>query len=111
MSKKQSLMLCYALLLSIALVVVGFVGLGVRAFASAGISNTIFLAIVGIIVAIPPIYFVLRRPGAAIEPIIFRRTLQKTSWPNDRRKPLARGQEQVAFPVERRREKGAELLV
>lgn len=111
MSQKKSLMLCYALLLSIALVVVGFLGLGVRAFASAGISNTIFLSVVGILITIPPIYFVLRRPDAAIDPTIFRRTLREASWPNDRRKPFVRGQERVAFPVERRKRKSAEVLV
>ena len=61
MTKKQRRLLCYALVLSIFLVIVGFFGVGVRAFASAGICSTIFLAMLGIAITIVPIYFVLRR--------------------------------------------------
>jgi uncharacterized membrane protein YfcA len=62
MTKKQSRLLCYALVLSIFLMIAGFLGVGVRAFASAGISSTIFLAILGIVITIAPTYFILRRP-------------------------------------------------
>jgi hypothetical protein len=61
MTKKHRRLLCYALVLSIFLVIVGFFGVGVRAFASAGISSTIFLAMLGIAITIVPIYLVLRR--------------------------------------------------
>ncbi len=61
MTKKQRRLLCYALILSIFLVMAGFFGVGVRAFASAGISSTIFLVMLGIAITIVPVYFVLRR--------------------------------------------------
>ena len=60
MSNKQRLLLCYALVISIIVIMFDF-GLGVRAFELAGISSTILLAALGILIAIPPIYFVLRR--------------------------------------------------
>src|ERR1700722_3604100 len=99
MSKKQRLLLCYALVISIIVIMFGFLGLGVRAFESAGISSTILLAALGILIAIPPIYFVLRRPAAdaAIVPTVFHSTAQTAPWPKDRRRPLALEQEPVAF--------------
>jgi hypothetical protein len=111
MSKRQSLLLCYSLVVSIVLVLAGFLGLGVRAFASAGISSTIFVVLLGILITVAPIYFVLRRPDsdAAIGPKIFRRTPQKTLWPVDRRKSPVRGQKPVEFAVERRGKKHAAL--
>lgn len=112
MSKKQRLLLCYVLVISILVIMAGFLGLGVRAFESAGISSTILLAALGILVAIPPIYFVLRRPAAdtAIDSKVFRSTQQIAPWPKDRRRSIALGQEPVAFAVERRGKKGGGLL-
>jgi hypothetical protein len=112
MSKKQRLLLCYILVISIIVIMVGFFGLGVRAFESAGVSSTILLAALGILVAIPPMYFVLRRPvtNAAVDPIIFRSMPRIAPWPKDRRRPFVKGQERVAFAVERRGRPGAGLL-
>jgi len=112
MSKKQRLLLCYFLVISIIAIMVGFLGLGVRAFESAGISSTILLAALGIMVAIPPIYFVLRRPPAdsTIDSKMFRSTQQIAPWPKDRRRQPALGQERVPFGIERRGKKRAGLL-
>jgi hypothetical protein len=109
MTKKQRRQLCYALVLSIFLVIVGFFGVGVRAFASAGISSIIFLVLLGILITVVPIYFVLRGPvrDASIGAKIFLRTPQKSLWPGDRRGQFKRGQELVAFAVERRGKKAA----
>jgi hypothetical protein len=108
MSKKQRRVLCYALVLSIFLVIAGFFGVGVRAFASAGISSTIFLVLLGILITVVPIFFVLRRrvPDTAIGPHIFRsRTPQTALWLGDRRMQFERGPESVDFAVERRGKK------
>lgn len=112
MSKKQRLLLCYVLVISIIVIMAGFLGLGVRAFESAGISNTILLAALGILAAIPAIYFVLRRPAvdAATDSKTFRSTQKIAPWPKDRRRPLVPGQEQLPFGVERRGKKRAGLL-
>jgi ABC-type Na+ efflux pump permease subunit len=61
MSKKLSLWLCYALVLSIALLVAGLLGLGIRAFTSERTANTIFFAEFTIFAAILIMFFVLRR--------------------------------------------------
>jgi hypothetical protein len=52
----------YALVLSIVVLAEGFLGVGVRAFASAVISHSVFLAALGIVLLILPLYFALRRP-------------------------------------------------
>jgi uncharacterized membrane protein YfcA len=52
----------YALVLSIVVLVTAFLGLGVRTFASAVISHSIFLAAFGIVLLVLPVYFALRRP-------------------------------------------------
>jgi uncharacterized membrane protein YfcA len=64
MSTKLAGRWAYALLLSIVVLAIAFLGLGVRAFASAVISHSIFLAALGIALLVLPIYFVLRRPRA-----------------------------------------------
>jgi len=64
MSKKQSRFVCYALVVSIILVLAALVGLGIRAFESAGISGFIFVAAMGVLFAALAAYFVLRRPVA-----------------------------------------------
>jgi hypothetical protein len=113
MTKKQSRLLCYTFVLSILLMMAGFLGLGVRAFASAGISSIIFLVLLGILITVAPIYFVLRRPvsDAAIGPHIFRRRApQKAHWPGDRRMPSLLGNTQVEFAVERRSTRDGGLL-
>jgi hypothetical protein len=115
MSKKHSLLLCYGLVISILLLIAGFLGLGIRAFASASISSSIMFAAFGILVVTVPVYFVLRRPAtvtATIDQTISGGALHKTPAGKDRRKPLLQGQEKVAVAIERRgRGRGALLVV
>lgn len=120
MSKKTRLLLCYGLLLSILLLVTGFLGIGVRAFVSAGIANAILSGAFGILIVTLPIYFVLRRPraGAPVNqkvwrPLPVRHAGPGTGFPlqrvarKERRRPLLEGQERPAVAVERRSEQHA----
>jgi hypothetical protein len=112
MTKKVSARLSYALMLSIFLVIIGFIGLGVRAFASAVISDSIYLAAFGALLATLTIYFVLHRPvaGAAISGGIHRlpsawlgQLPRHIAWERkDRRTPLVSGHELAAVGPERR---------
>jgi len=61
MTEKLSARLFYTLVLSIIVLMSGFVAVGIRAFASAVISDSIYLGVFGILLLIFPIYFVLRR--------------------------------------------------
>jgi hypothetical protein len=61
-SKKPGLFLCRALISSIVLLATGFLGFGVRAFATADTTNFIFFAAFLISIAILVLYFMLRRP-------------------------------------------------
>jgi uncharacterized membrane protein YtjA (UPF0391 family) len=62
MSTKLARRWAYALLLSIIVLVTAFLGFGVRAFASAVLSHSIFLAALGVVLLVVPMYFALRRP-------------------------------------------------
>jgi hypothetical protein len=64
MTKKLSTRLLYGLLISIVVLMTGFLGLGVRVFESAATTGFIFLAAFGILLVILPLYFFLRRPVA-----------------------------------------------
>lgn len=67
MSKKKSQLLCYTLVISIFLVIVTILGLGIRAFESAGTSSFVLVAACGIFVAALAAYFVMRRPAVNAE--------------------------------------------
>ena len=60
-SKTSSTFLCRALVLSIAVLITGFLGLGVRAFASADTTRFIFSVVFAISVVVFAVYFLLRR--------------------------------------------------
>jgi hypothetical protein len=62
MSIKSSTLLFYALILSILLLMAGFLGLAVYAFASAHTGDSIFLILFVILVEAILQYFILRRP-------------------------------------------------
>jgi hypothetical protein len=74
MTNKLSGRLSYAVVLFIALLIVGFLGLGIRAFASAFVAHLIFLGAFGVILVTVPLFFIFRRPlqRAAIDRKIFR---------------------------------------
>jgi len=93
-----------ALKLSILVLMTGFLGLGVRAFASAAISDSIFLAALGVVLLVLPLYFVShRRPGRGlIERRIVRLPRYASPGPIDRRRPPVRGREQAVVANERR---------
>jgi uncharacterized membrane protein YfcA len=112
MTKKLSVRLFYGLVLSIVLLMIGFLGLGVRAFASAVISDYIYFAAFGVLFAALTVYFVLRQPlaGTAMNRKIWPAS---SAWPgqvprpvssgrNDRRRPLVQGQNQAVVARERR---------
>jgi hypothetical protein len=61
-SKKPGMLLCRALVSLIAVLMIGFLGLGVRAFATADTTQFIFSAAFVISVTILVLYFMLRRP-------------------------------------------------
>jgi uncharacterized membrane protein YfcA len=104
MSTKLSVRWSYALLLSIVVLVAGYLGLGVRAFASAAISYSIFFTVLGIVLLILPLYFAVRRQrarGAMDREVL---GIPKHDWPrrNDRRRPPVTGQKRAAVANERR---------
>jgi hypothetical protein len=94
------------LLLSITVLLTGFLGVGVRAFASAVISYSIFFAALGIVLVILPLFFAIRQLRARRS--MDRKILQIPihAWPrrDDRRRPPARGQARAAVANERRSE-------
>jgi hypothetical protein len=111
MTKKLSTRLLYGLLISILVLMTGFLGLGVRAFESATTTGFIFLTAFGILLVIVPLYFILRRPvaGTAMEQKI-RGLLSARSWQvpghmatgrKDRPRPLEPGQVRAAVADER----------
>jgi uncharacterized membrane protein YfcA len=104
MATKLSERWSLALMLSILVLMIGFLGLGVRAFASAAISDSIFLAALGVVLLILPLYFVFhgREGGGLIERRSVR--LSRYAWPGriDRRRPPVRGRERAAVANERR---------
>ena len=60
-SKTSSTFLCRALVISIAVLITGFLGLGVRAFANADTAKFIFSVVFAISVVVLAVYFLLRR--------------------------------------------------
>jgi hypothetical protein len=121
MTEKLSARLFYALVLSIIVLMSGFVALGIRAFASAVISDSIYLGVFGILLTIFPIYFVLRRPVGVtamdrkIRGLLSARSRQAPRQVaprlKDRRKPLVQGQIRTAVAYERRSKQGARFSV
>ena len=112
MTERLSARLFYALVLSIIVLMTGFIAVGVRAFASALISDSIYLGAFGILLMFVPIYFILRRP-VVVTPMAekIRRLLSAqsghvplhiTSGRDDRRRPLVQGQLRAAVEHERR---------
>jgi hypothetical protein len=61
MTNKLSVRLFYAVVLSILLLIAGFLGLGIRAFASAVTADFIFLGAFGVVLVTLPLYFIVRR--------------------------------------------------
>lgn len=112
MSKKMSMRLLYALVLSILLLTVGLVGFAVYAFASVRAADSIFLASFAILTFTLFLYFILRCPLAAATRarIIWRPSLpwprqlipQRASRLRDRRRPLVQGRKQAVVAHERR---------
>ena len=104
--------LSYTLVLSDVLLMIGFLGLGVRAFASAVISDSIYLAAFGVLLMTLTIYFVLHRPlaGTAIDWKVWDPSAawsgpvlqHKASGLHDRRSPVVQGQKRAAIARERR---------
>jgi hypothetical protein len=117
MTEKLSARLFYTLVLSIIVLMSGFVAVGIRAFASAMISDSIYLGVFGILLMIFPIYFVLRRPVGVtaidrkIRGLLSARSRQvpRQVAPRlkDRRNPLVPGQIRIAVAHERRSTQGA----
>ncbi len=69
MTNKVSVRMFYSVVLLIVLLVAGFLGLGIRAFASAIIADFIFLGAFGVILVTLSLYFILRRPSRAQQSI------------------------------------------
>jgi fumarate reductase subunit D len=112
MTKKLSARLVFTLVISIVLLLMGLLGLAVRAFSSAVIAGSIFLGAFGVFLVILPIYLILhrrlsrtamdgkiRRPSSAWPGQILQ---HKTSESHDRRRPLVRGQVSAEVAHERR---------
>jgi uncharacterized membrane protein YtjA (UPF0391 family) len=74
MTNKVTVRLFYAVVLLILLLIAGFLGIGIRAFAPAIVADFIFLGALGVVLVTLPLYFVLRRPlgGPAIDRKILR---------------------------------------
>jgi hypothetical protein len=121
MTKKLSVRLFYGLMFSIVAVMIGFLGLGVRAFASAVVADFIFLGAFGVILVVFPMYFILHRPlaGTVMDEQIRR---PFAAWPGrvprqvasglrDRPRPLLQGQERATVALERRSKQLAGIRV
>jgi hypothetical protein len=112
MTEKLSARWFYALVLSIIVLMTGFIAVGVRAFASALISDSIVLGAFGVLLAFVPIYLTLRRRvvvtpmGRKIRGLLSARSgqfsQQMAPGPQDRRKLPPRGQTWTTAADERR---------
>ena len=112
MTKKLSARLYYALVISIVLLMTGFLGLGVRAFATTVISDFIYFGALGILLMILAIYFIRRGSlaDAATDRKFWRFSAAKPVRPQppvtaarrERRRPLLPGQVRAAIAFERR---------
>lgn len=74
MANKVSVRVLYAVVILIVLLTAGFLGLGIRAFASAVTADFIFLGAFGVILVTLPLYFILRRrlEAPSIDRKVFR---------------------------------------
>ena len=103
MNKKHSKLLCYALVISIILVLMGFLAVGVRAFESAEVSNLLFFAAITIFALTPVFYFVWRPiVRAEVSQKVFDGPRQETRFGRDRRMPGLNGHNKMAITIERR---------
>jgi hypothetical protein len=113
MTEKLSARLFYTLVFSIIVLMAGFIAIGIRAFASAMISDSIYLGVFGLLLVIFPMYFVLRRPVGVtamdrkIRGLLSARSRQAAPRWKDRRKPLVQGQIRTIVTHERRSKQGA----
>jgi len=119
MTEKLSARLFYALVLSIIVLMTGFIAVGVRAFASALISDSIYLGAFGVVLMFVPIYLILRQP-VVVTPMSqkIRRLLSARSGQvpqqmvpgrKDRRRLLPQGQVRPAVAYERRSKQLVEI--
>lgn len=78
--KRPTVFLCYALLSSIVVLVVGFLGFGVRAFSTAGTTRLVFFAALVASIAILVLYYMLRRSNRETTPatVSFRQPAETT---------------------------------
>lgn len=82
----------------------GYLAMGVRAFASAGVSNRLLFAAAGFVLMGPVVYFVWRLLGqAAANKRIFEVAPAETWFGRDRRKRALSGRQKAAISIERRR--------
>src|ERR1700736_5309167 len=96
-SKKSSMFLCHTLVSSIVVLMIGFLGIGVRVFATADTTKYIFFAALIIPVVILVWYFMLRRSTRELtarslfrEPPFAKRALSPRLWTISRN-PLTLG--------------------
>jgi hypothetical protein len=102
-NQKRSRLLCYALVISISLVLMGFLAVGVRAFESAGVSSFLLLAALTIFALTPVFYFVWHPIGRAeLSQMVFEGSPREMWMGHDRRKPGLNGREKMAITIERR---------
>jgi hypothetical protein len=111
MTKKLGARLYYALVISVVLLMTGFLGLGVRAFATTAISDFIYFGALGILLMILAIYFIRRGSLADAETdrkfwrfSAAKRVRVQPPAPGrrERRRPLLPGQTRAAIAFERR---------
>lgn len=110
MTTKLCARLSYDLMLSIALVMTGFLGVGIRAFASARISSSIYLGALCVVLVAIPLYFARRRLLASSARITRRSSAawlvqvrpQVVPVQSNRRRSLVQGQECAPVVFERR---------
>jgi hypothetical protein len=104
MSGKLTLVLCHSLVLSISLIMAGFLELAVRAFVSAGTENYILVVSFAVLAAALAAYFRFCWPLAIpeINSKSSRSFRRMASEGIDPRRPLLRGRVRSAVAVERR---------
>jgi len=91
------------LLLSIIVFATGYLGLGVRMFASVVRSDSIFFAACGLVLLILPSYFVIRRRAhSATNPRSLRLPRDVSPRRDDRRRLQVRRQQRAGVENERR---------
>jgi hypothetical protein len=96
--------MCFAMGISITLVITGFLGFGLRAFVTARVSNFLLFAALAIPVVTLPVYFLLRRPMVRAAANHRQRSLPNESFriePPNARTALP-GQESAVVEIEHR---------